>query len=206
MGHIPDWLQWLRYLVWPIALLTILLVFGYCFSTLSNWIAAPFNGLLAEQLEAHLTGVEPPDTGIARIVKDIPRIMKREWQKFVWYLPKAIVLLLLYFIPGVGQTVAPILWFIFSAWMLAIQYCDYPFDNQNVIFREMHQSLREYKMLNYAVWRDCQPVYPDTFFEPFYYACCGVLCDRDVGRHLSPTINTPALSSRTRHISILIRY
>jgi CysZ protein len=46
--------------------------------------------------------------------------MKREWQKLAWYLPRAIVLLLLYFIPGVGQTVAPVLWFLFSAWMLAI--------------------------------------------------------------------------------------
>ncbi len=59
-------------------------------------------------------------------MKDIPRIMKREWQKLARYLPRAIVLLLLYFIPGVGQTVAPVLWFLFSAWMLAIQYCDYP--------------------------------------------------------------------------------
>jgi CysZ protein len=57
-------------------------------------------------------------------MKDIPRIMKREWQKLAWYLPRAIVLLILYFIPGIGQTVAPVLWFLFSAWMLAIQYCD----------------------------------------------------------------------------------
>lgn len=59
-------------------------------------------------------------------MKDVPRIMKREWQKFAWYLPRAIVLLILYFIPGIGQTIAPVLWFLFSAWMLAIQYCDYP--------------------------------------------------------------------------------
>jgi CysZ protein len=68
-------------------------------------------------------------------MKDIPRIMKREWQKFAWYLPRAIVLLILYFIPGIGQTVAPVLWFLFSAWMLAIQYCDYPFDNHKVPFK-----------------------------------------------------------------------
>ncbi len=41
--------------------------------------------------------------------------MKREWQKFAWYLPRAIVLLILYLIPGIGQTVAPVLWFLFSA-------------------------------------------------------------------------------------------
>ncbi len=81
-----------------LAVISVLLVFGYFFSTIANWIAAPFNGLLAEQLEARLTGATPPDTGIFGIMKDVPRIMKREWQKFAWYLPRAIVLLILYFI------------------------------------------------------------------------------------------------------------
>lgn len=75
-----DWLQWLSYLLWPLAVISVLLVFGYFFSTIANWIAAPFNGLLAEQLEARLTGATPPDTGIFGIMKDVPRIMKREWQ------------------------------------------------------------------------------------------------------------------------------
>lgn len=109
---------------------------------------APFSGLLAEQLEARLTGATPPDVGVFGIMKDIPRIMKREWQKLAWYLPRAIVLLLLYFIPGVGQTVAPVLWFLFSAWMLAIQYCDYPFDNHKVPFKTMREALRSRKVMN----------------------------------------------------------
>ena len=141
MTHVPDWL-------WPLAVISIVLVFGYFFSTIANWIAAPFNGLLAEQLEARLTGATPPDTGVLGIAKDIPRIMKREWQKLAWYLPRAAVLLVLYFIPGIGQTVAPVLWFLFSAWMLAIQYCDYPFDNHKVPFRDMRQALRARKTLN----------------------------------------------------------
>ena len=131
-----------------VVVLSILLVFGYFFSTIANWIAAPFSGLLAEQLEARLTGATPPDVGVFGIMKDIPRIMKREWQKLAWYLPRAIVLLLLYFIPGVGQTVAPVLWFLFSAWMLAIQYCDYPFDNHKVPFRTMREALRSRKVMN----------------------------------------------------------
>lgn len=148
MSHVPDWLQWLSYVIWPLVVISVLLIFGYFFSTLANWIAAPFNGLLAEQLEARLTGATPPDTGVFGIIKDVPRIMKREWQKLAWYLPRAIVLLLLYFIPGVGQTVAPVLWFLFSAWMLAIQYCDYPFDNHKVPFKSMRIALREQKFTN----------------------------------------------------------
>ena len=148
LSYVPDWLQWLSYLLWPLAVISVLLVFGYFFSTIANWIAAPFNGLLAEQLEARLTGATPPDTGIFGIMKDVPRIMKREWQKFAWYLPRAIVLLILYLIPGIGQTVAPVLWFLFSAWMLAIQYCDYPFDNHKVPFKEMRTALRTRKITN----------------------------------------------------------
>jgi len=148
MTYMPDWLQWLRYLLWPMTVISILLVFSYFFSTVANWIAAPFCGLLAEQLEGRLTGKPLPDSGWAGIVRDLPRIMKREWQKLAWYLPRAIVLLLLHFIPVFGQTVAPLLWFLFSAWMLSIQYCDYPFDNHKVSFRQMRSALKQYKTDN----------------------------------------------------------
>jgi CysZ protein len=148
MAKVPDWLQWLSYLLWPLTVISIVLVFSYFFSTIANWIAAPFCGLLAEQLEARLTGKALPDSGWAGLVKDLPRIMKREWQKLAYYLPRAIVLLILYFVPGFGQTVAPVLWFLFSAWMLSIQYCDYPFDNHKVSFQQMRMALRQNKTDN----------------------------------------------------------
>lgn len=145
MAYVPDWLQWLSYLLWPLTVISVVLVFSYFFSTVANWIAAPFCGLLAEQLEAKLTGKPLPDSGWAGMVRDIPRIMKREWQKLAWYLPRALLLFLLYFIPGFGQTVAPVLWFLFSAWMLSIQYCDYPFDNHKVSFKQMRSALKQNK-------------------------------------------------------------
>ena len=112
LSHVPDWLQWLSYLIWPLSVISIVLVFGYFFSTLANLIAAPFCGLLAEQLEGQLTGRPLPDSGWMGLLKDLPRIMKRELQKLGYYLPRALGLLLLYFIPGFGQIVAPVLWFL----------------------------------------------------------------------------------------------
>ncbi|MCG6326383.1 sulfate transporter CysZ, partial [Vibrio alginolyticus] len=50
MGQIPVWLSWLSYLLWPLLVITILATFSYFFSTLANFIAAPFNGLLAEKV------------------------------------------------------------------------------------------------------------------------------------------------------------
>lgn len=140
MSYVPGWLQWLDYLIWPIAVLFILFVFTYFFSTIANFIAAPFNGLLAEQLEARLTG--KPLNGTS-IIRDIPRILKREWIKLAYYLPRAAIILVLYLVPGVGQTIIPVLWFIFSAWMITIQYCDYPFDNHKVDFNVMKTALKQ---------------------------------------------------------------
>ncbi|KMW72861.1 sulfate transporter [Photorhabdus luminescens subsp. luminescens] len=144
----PDWMQWLSYILWPLAVISVLLIFTYFFSTIANFIAAPFNGLLAEKLEADLTGTPAPDTGVIALFKDVPRVLKRELAKLCYYIPRALVLLLLYFIPVIGQTVAPVLWFIFSAWMLSIQYCDYPFDNHKVSFPTMRNALRQNKIIN----------------------------------------------------------
>ncbi|KAA9002513.1 sulfate transporter CysZ [Affinibrenneria salicis] len=148
LSHVPDWLQWLSYLLWPLAVISILLVFSYLFSTVANIIASPFNGLLAEQLEARLTGQPLPDGGLLDALKDVPRTLKREMQKLGWYLPRIIILLILYFIPVIGQTVVPVLWFLFSAWMQVIQYCDYPFDNHKISFPLMRKSLRQHKISN----------------------------------------------------------
>ncbi|MCE7580881.1 sulfate transporter CysZ [Vibrio fluvialis] len=143
MGQIPDWLSWLSYILWPLLVITILATFSYFFSTLANFIAAPFNGLLAEKVEEKLTGKKVNDDGVLAVVKDAPRIMAREWRKLVYVLPKAIGLFILLLIPALGQTLGPILWFIFTAWMLAIQYCDYPFDNHKVTFNDMRNSLKQ---------------------------------------------------------------
>ena len=141
---IPDWewLSWLKdglsYIIWPIAVIIILLMFALIFGTLANWIAAPFNGLLAEKVEQHLTGQPMDDTGLMDVFKDIPRTLGRELSKLTYYLPRAIGFLLLFFIlPVIGQ----VLWFLFSAWMMAIQYCDYPCDNHKISFRDMKRIL-----------------------------------------------------------------
>lgn len=126
IGQIPDFLSWLSYILWPLLAITILATFSYFFSTLANFIAAPFNGLLAEKVEEKLIGAPVNDDGLMSVIKDVPRVLAREWRKLLYTLPKAIGLFLLLLIPALGQTVGPLLWFMFTAWMLAVQYCDYP--------------------------------------------------------------------------------
>lgn len=143
---IPAWLDWLKdgiaFIIWPIAIVIILLFSSLVFTTLANWIAAPFNGLLSERIEMLITGQQPPDSGVFDIIKDIPRTLGRELHKLAWYLPRALFFLLLFFIlPVVGQ----VIWFLFTAWMMAIQYCDYPFDNHKVCFKSMRRELEAQK-------------------------------------------------------------
>ncbi|WP_026973237.1 sulfate transporter CysZ [Aliagarivorans marinus] len=148
LAELPSWLSWLKWLLWPLITATVLLLTGFSFGILANWIAAPFNGLLAEKVEASLSGENLGDTTIWAVMKDLPRILKREWQKLWYWLPKALGLLLLFLIPAVGQTIAPLLWFLFTAWMMAIQYIDYPFDNHKVAFANMRDELKQDRLRN----------------------------------------------------------
>lgn len=147
-NFIPGGLQWIGHLIWTLAILAALLVFGYLFNTLANWIAAPFNSLLAEKLEAKLIGINPPDTCIQNFINDIPRVVKREGRKILYYLPRILALFIFSFIPGIGQFFGPVLFFFFSAWMLAIQYCDYAFDNHKIAFSLMHRQLKQHRFLH----------------------------------------------------------
>ena len=115
------------------------------FGTLANWIAAPFNGLLSEKVEAHLTGQPLGDAGLIDAFKDIPRTLAREARKLIYYIPRAVIFLVLFFVPVIGQ----VLWFLFNAWMMALQYIDYPFDNHKVGFTPMKKALRTNKPLTF---------------------------------------------------------
>ena len=151
MTLLDNWLwdgfKWLTTLLWPFLVITVLVIFSFLFSTMANWIAAPFNGLLAEKIEKLLTGQSLSAGGLQDIIKDIPRTLQREWRKLVYYLPRALgFFIIMLVLPVIGQ----VIWFLFSAWIMAIQYLDYPFDNHKINFDEMKQQLSQRKGLTYS--------------------------------------------------------
>lgn len=147
MSWLPSWLNWLSVILWPLAVITILVIFSFIFSTVANWLAAPFNGLLSEKIEAILRGQSTPKGEALDIVKDIPRTLSREWTKLKYYLPRAIgFFIILWLLPVIGQ----IIWFLFIAWMMAIQYKDYPFDNHKVPFNKMKLLLKQNQGMSYS--------------------------------------------------------
>ena len=144
---LPDFLlafiSYLDFFIWPLVVLGTLVIFSFIFASVANWLASPFNGLLAEKVEQYLSGESLDDTGFSDIIKDIPRLLWREWRKLAYFLPRALLCLLLFLVPLFGQSIAPLIWFLFSAWMMAIQYCDYPFDNHKVPFDQMKRLLKQ---------------------------------------------------------------
>lgn len=150
-ANLPDWLTWLEsaiaFVVWPLAVVSMLLLSAFLFSALANWIAAPFNGLLAAKIEEKLINTPLPDESFRDLLKDVPRLFGREFLKLRYYLPRAAAFLLaFFFIPVIGQ----VLWFLFSAWMMAVQYCDYPFDNHKIPFHKMRADLLTRKTENFS--------------------------------------------------------
>ncbi|MGI5309236.1 sulfate transporter CysZ [Rheinheimera sp. WS51] len=145
--YLPAWLHWLEYLLIPLGVMTLVISLAYSFTMVTNFIAAPFNGLLSEKVEAHLSGKKLPDVGFKAFLKDVPRMLGREWQKLIYALPRMVVLFILFlFIPVIG----PILWFLFTSWLLAIQYIDYPYDNHKIDFYTMRSQLRNQPITSLA--------------------------------------------------------
>ncbi|MGX2970370.1 sulfate transporter CysZ [Ursidibacter sp. B-7004-1] len=147
---LPSWLEWLSFILIPLIFLMIIVLFYFAFTTLANFIAAPFNALLAEKVEQQLTGEKLTEMSMAELLKDVPRMLKREWQKMWYSIPRLLALFLLGFVPVLGQTIVPVLTFMFGAWLLAIQYCDYPFDNHKISFARMRNALGQRRIMNFT--------------------------------------------------------
>ncbi|MCB1695734.1 MAG: sulfate transporter CysZ [Halioglobus sp.] len=142
LGKIPDWLNFIKWIIWPLVGLTVSLVTGYLFTAVALLIASPFNALLAEKAEELVTG-KPVDSleGLGAALMAMPRGILRELSKLLYYLPMAAFVLILSFIPGLN-VVAPVLWFLLGAWMMSIQFVDYPMDNHQLSFADVKEAVR----------------------------------------------------------------
>lgn len=139
MLKVPEWLVWLEWLIWPLLVIGLAVVVFFTFTLVSSLIAAPFYGFLAEKVEARVTGQAPEDDrGFVRSGIDA---LGRELVKLGYILPRMALLFVLGFVPGLNLFM-PALWALFSAWMMAVTYLDYPMDNNRIAFGDMRRRLR----------------------------------------------------------------
>ena len=144
LGRIPGWLDWLQWILWPVFVLLLLAVVFYGFALVANLIAAPFNGLLAEKVERHLTGRPVgEDMELLRLLRELIPTLIDEIRKILYAIMLAIPFLILLFVPVAG----PVLWFLYTAWILCFQYCDYPMSNNGLKLKAMRKRLRRRRLL-----------------------------------------------------------
>ncbi|MEZ5568236.1 MAG: sulfate transporter CysZ [Halioglobus sp.] len=145
-ARLPEWLDFLQWILWPLIVLSASLITGYLFTSVALVIASPFNGLLAEKAEELITG-RPVDAleGFGAALMMVPRSILRELFKLLYYVPMALAVLLLSIIPGVNVA-APVLWFLLGAWMMSIQFVDYPMDNHQLSFADVKAAVRSRRL------------------------------------------------------------
>jgi len=137
-------------LFWLVYFIAILMTIFYGFVAAANLLAAPFYGYLAEIAEKRLSGrADEGNFTWGELFKMIPQTVKRELQKILYYLPRVLLLFCLGLVPGVNA-VAALGWIVFSGWMMAIQYIDYPADNHAMSFPEMRRYLGERRATSFG--------------------------------------------------------
>ncbi|MFP4130080.1 MAG: sulfate transporter CysZ [Halorhodospira sp.] len=144
---VPGWLDWLAWLLWPLYIVAGLLVVFYTASLVANLVAAPFMEPLAAAVERHLRGTPPPQESAAplRALAGVPAAVGTELYKLAYFITRALPLLVLSAIPG-ANAVAPLLWLLFGAWMLAREYLEPPLANRGLGFRQQGAALRGYRL------------------------------------------------------------
>ncbi|MDD3651689.1 sulfate transporter CysZ [Immundisolibacter sp.] len=130
---LPDWLGWLTYLAWPLFAVALVLVCVYGFTAVANLIGAPFNTALA----ARVLG-EPPAGGRGAVAEALASI-GNELRKLGYFLLRAVPLGVLLWVPGVNLVAGP-LWLLLGAWLLALEYLDYPLAHRGLDFPAVRRA------------------------------------------------------------------
>jgi CysZ protein len=135
-AFIPSWLNWLHWLLWPLFFVSFLIVGFFSFTALANLVSAPFYGKLAAKT---LTLINSEAIDVSE--QPISKVMLAESKRLIYILRLAIPLLVLSFIPGINL-IAPLLWALFSAWSMSLEYMAYPLENAGILFIEQKKLIK----------------------------------------------------------------
>lgn len=134
-----PWLEGWTWVLWPFFVIVALTIVFFTFSIVANLIGAPFNGFLAEAVERNITGKKIESNNNEALFKIIVISIKSEIQKLLYFALRALPLLILFIIPMINIA-APIVWFLFTAWMLTLEYGDYPMGNHDIAFKQQREK------------------------------------------------------------------
>lgn len=140
--QLPGWLEFLGLILAPLLYLLGILAGAWLFALLAVLIASPFLGDLSIAVERAEFGngpEQPPSVWVGAV-----SALGREIRKLGYHLPRLLVVFLITLVPVINL-LAPLVWFTFGAWALAIQFCDYPGENRRLPFRDTVARLSRHR-------------------------------------------------------------
>lgn len=145
MSFVPGFLDFVETLIWLFFGVLAAVTLFFAFTPVANIVAAPFNALMSEKIEARLTG-RPISSDISFMRMAIDAIGS-QLRKLVYIMLWALALFLVSLIPVINF-IAPVLWVIFGSWLLSLEYFDYPMGNHDLVFAEQKRRLAERRGLS----------------------------------------------------------
>lgn len=136
-AFIPDWLSWLNWILWPLFFVSFMVVGFFTFTLLANLIAAPYYSQLSIKALEIATG-----NSIVTHEQTWDQVFLGELRRIGYLLLRLLPLLLLFLIPVVNL-VAPLLWTVFAAWGIAMEFMAYPLENRGLPFSAQKQFLQQ---------------------------------------------------------------
>jgi len=137
-ARLPGWLSWLELLLEPLIYLLGILIGAWLFALLAVVVSSPFLGAFSLALERNCFG-DAPQTSTG-VWTDISNSLSREFRKLIYYLPRLVIVFLVTLIPVINLA-APVIWLVFGAWTMAVQFADYPTENRQQPFRVTLEKL-----------------------------------------------------------------
>ena len=145
MSFVPDLLSFLEWFIWLFFGVLAAVTIFFSFTPVANIIGAPFNALMSEKIEAHLTGIEvTSDVSFWQMALDS---VGSQFGKLLYILIWAAGLFLISLIPVINL-ISPILWVVFGSWLLSLEYLDYPMGNHDISFKDQKSRLKERRGLS----------------------------------------------------------
>lgn len=139
---LPDAVDWLRWLLYPLAAILLLVVAFFTATLLGNLLMAPFNGLLADRVERALTGTSPAQRSGEGWRESMQRGLKDELRRLGYIVIRVLGVFLLGLIPFVGVIAVP-LGLLLGAWLLALEFAGNPLGNWGWEFARQRAYIRQ---------------------------------------------------------------
>ncbi len=138
VAGLPDWASGVAWLLRGLLAIALLVLIGYLLVRFGVVLGSPFYGQLSERIEHQLTGSAPPANPLTLrgITYDIWRALLYELKKLILALGIGLPLLLLGFIPVVGQIGLIIGQIALGAWIACLDFLDSPLERRRMRFRE----------------------------------------------------------------------